>query len=133
MLICQYHFDNNRNKELLTLYKTNVFSNKKFPDFSKNIRISCLSLTYECSVPTVESSIYQFQTILVAGDETNIFYDNGCGDSIVTKTCADRLVAKGLATLEIPGPIDLWGVNNQKSVCAWDLHYHRTLWCWARG
>ena len=99
-----------------------MFSNKKFPDFSKNIRISCLSLTYECSVPTVESSIYQFQTILVAGDETNIFYDNGCGDSIVTKTCADRLVAKGLATLEIPGPIDLWGVNNQKSVCVHGIY-----------
>ena len=108
---------------LLTVHKSNMFSNKKFLDFSKNIQISCMALTYECSVLTVdnsglkvESSIYQFRTILVAGDETNLFYDNDCGDSIATKTCADRFVAKRLAALEIPGPIDLWGVNNQKSV-----------------
>ena len=117
VIVCRFHCDKDRNKELLALYKINMFSNKDLPDFSKNIQISCLSLTYESSVLKVESSIYLFQTTIIAGDETNLFYDNGCGDSIINKNCADRLVSKGLARLEIPGPIDLWGVNNQKSVC----------------
>ena len=50
------------------------------------------------SLPDVEeSSIFQFQTILVNGSKFNMFYDSGCGDMIIKKSAAERLVGMGKA------------------------------------
>ena len=43
------------------------------------------------------------------------FYDDGSGDAIILKESADLLMQVGRAKLKIPGPLELWGVNNQMS------------------
>ena len=121
VLVCPYHADNVKNKELLDLYKTNMDNfNKNFKEFSKNISTSCFSEVYknDNQKPQHEdNSIFAFQTIDVEGLQFNIFYDSGCGDLVISKDCRNRLTSIGRAKLEHDGPITLNGVGNQTSVC----------------
>ena len=53
----------------------------------------------------------------IDGSKFNIFYDNGCGEIVLSKDAADRLEAIGRAKQDFPGPIVLHGVGNQESIC----------------
>ena len=114
ILVCQYHLDQKRNKDLLELFKRNVIVTKNFPDFSKAIQIN-FSESYRSEVSKPQSSIFLFQTSVFDGVFINIFYDNGCGGAIISKKLLDQLIAKGRAVVKTKGPIQLVGVNNQTS------------------
>ena len=128
VLICEFHYQEADNLELLERYKQNVIRpNNKFKDFTKNILISCFSESYLGKKVTEkeEASIFAFQTIEVApGVKLNFFYDNGCGDAIFSKDACDMLKELGRAKIDLPGPLLLKGVNDQESSCphgAWSV------------
>ena len=126
VLVCHFHCEVQKNKEILELYKTNVIkSHGKYFDFSKEIAITCFSEAYNLDYNSdvgyksdvTEASIFAFQTIDISGLRVNIFYDSGCGDFIVRKSCAEKLSQIARAGQLQKGPIVLNGVNNQESIC----------------
>ena len=52
----------------------------------------------------------------------NLFYDGGCGDAIISKEAVDMLISLGRATLHLPGPLYLEGVNNQTSISEYGVY-----------
>ena len=56
------------------------------------------------------------QTIEINGHTFNISDDSGCGDLVVKKSAIDILLSMGRVKHEIPGPITLTGVGDQKVV-----------------
>ena len=120
VLVCGFHSDKQSNKDLLALYKQKIIEpHGKFFDFSKNVSLSCFSESYPAgngSEGSEEGSIFAFQTISISGLLGNIFYDNGCGDLVVSKKFVDLLMQIGRAELVIPGEMVLRGVNDQTSV-----------------
>ncbi len=83
--------------------------------------ISCFSESYDCEVDwsdVADEGIFAFQTIEAEpGVELNMFYDSGCGSSVISQEATKKLQAVGRATNIRPGPMVLHGVNDQKSVC----------------
>ena len=62
-------------------------------------------------------AMYILQTIRVGNNNYNLFYDGGCGASVLMKTAVDKLIADNRGKQTIKGPITLYGVNDQKSMC----------------
>ena len=122
VLVCGFHCEKNSNKELLEKYKNEVIKrNKNYLDFTKNISLSCFSEAFTANPDNrpdlKEASIYAFQTIMEDHQPLNVFYDNGCGDMIITKDAFERLKRINKAVVIDPTPKILNGVNNQKSTC----------------
>ena len=128
VLVCKHHCKETSNIALLDSYKKFMMKpGKKFLDFTKHISISCYARAHVSNCEEVEggegdddpdpASIYLFQTILIAfGYPLNIFYDGGCGDALISKEAVDMLTSIGRATLHLPGPLYLEGVNKQQSI-----------------
>ena len=57
------------------------------------------------------------QTVKIKDQNFNIFYDSGCSDLICNKSAIDRLTQLGKATLVEPGPINISGVGDTRTVC----------------
>ena len=119
VLVCGHHHEDAKNVALLETFKKNVIKpNSKFFNFTKEISISNFANAFTNLESGVEAdSIFMFQIVQIAnGFRLTFFYDGGCGDAIISKECADLLMQVGRAKLKIPGPLELWGVNNQMSI-----------------
>ena len=120
VLVCGHHCESENNKSLLKIYKQKVITAQgHFQDFTKNVAISCFSETFiSDTLPDVrENSVFAFQPLDVDGNTITMFYDNGCGDMILSKAAAEILEGLNRAKQISPGPMMINGVNNQKSVC----------------
>ena len=69
-----------------------------------------------------ESSIFMQQTILIEGKEMNLFYDSGCVDLCCRKGAVDELQKMGRANNEVPGPITITGVGDNKAICQYGIY-----------
>ena len=123
VLVCDRHKGNSENTELLMRYKRDFVDkySTELPEFSKNIKVSMYSES-NCAnvgVPQVAATggLFMLQTIIVEGKLFNLFYDSGCGDLVCKKSAIDKLVSMGRANQELPGPITLSGVGDEKTVC----------------
>ena len=74
------------------------------------------TISTDGSKVVTDSAIFMLQTIELGGQKINLFFDTGCGDLVIKKSAVDILLGLGKAKLEVPGPIVLSGVGNQKSV-----------------
>ena len=121
VLVCEFHCQEAENVELLNKYKQKVIQpGNTFSDFTKNISISnfCEAYLSNGERGTEDASIFAFQTIEVApGLNLTLFYDNGCGDAIISKDACEKLKELGKAKLDFPGPLIIKGVNKQESSC----------------
>ena len=63
-----------------------------------------------------EKGIFMLQTVKIKDQNFNIFYDSGCSDLICKKSAIDRLTQLGKATLVEPGPINISGVGDTRTV-----------------
>ena len=119
ILICDRHKENPENVNLLNSFKAKYITFPCSPhrDFSKNISLTC---HYEADPDDEEPedmAMYILQTIRVGNENYNLFYDGGCGASVLMKTAVDKLVEANLGKQTVKGPITLYGVNEQKSMC----------------
>ena len=120
VLLCEEHKSDAENLNLLEKYKSeNILKFDTLKDFSKQIKLSFHSSnTSFVSQACVEeneisdSAIYVLQTVLVEGEELNMFFDSGCGDLVCSKTGISKLEQKSRANLIVPGPIQLGGVGD---------------------
>ena len=134
VLLCSHHKDSKDNLELLEKFKSDVIHKvKNLEDFSKKISIcysqsvGTIHITEKKDVPNLgnsktepdvrDNAIFMLQTINIEGKKFNLFFDSGCGDMVIKKSAVDCLIELGRAKLEVPGPITLFGVGDQKSIC----------------
>ena len=119
--------------DLLESYKRDIIEKvPSLPQYNKNIGLSSASdgtnvasafggyknnLGRNSSKTSEIRAIFMLQTIEINGHTFNIFYDSGCGDLVVKKSAIDILLSMSRAKHEIPGPITLTGVGDQKVVC----------------
>ena len=91
VLVCQEHCESNENKALLVEYKECCILKQRVAKFSKNINLSfhAVSPSEPLNVLNnddddyiVDSAIYVFQTIKVAGECFTFFFDSGCSKKI---------------------------------------------------
>ena len=133
ILICDQH-KNKANLYLLEQYKLKCIMNSKdlHRDFSKNIGIS-----FHVEGPHIEMNnngsyktdneieqceetvapIFMLQTIRVGNKNLNLFFDSGCGYTVCKKGAVDWLVEHERAKNIVRGPLVLFGVGDQNSVC----------------
>ena len=121
VLVCGFHCEKQCNKELLDKYKNEVIKvNDSHLDFTKNVSLACFSEAFTADPDrndVKDASVYAFQTIKEDDEPFNLFYDNGCGDMIITNDALERLKSLDKAVVIDPTPKVLNGVNNQKSTC----------------
>ena len=133
VLVCNFHKNDKANLDLLESYKRDIIEKvPSLPQYNKNIGLSSGSdganvasafggyknnLGRNSSKTSEIRAIFMLQTIEINGHTFNIFYDSGCGDLVVKKSAIDILLSMGRAKHEIPGPITLTGVGDQKVVC----------------
>ena len=132
VLVCDEHKKDPGNLKSLEDYKKHFIDGSKFPipDYGK--KISCFADTvfvsaplteenifdFVCEVEIVDSALFNLQTVFISCNVTvKMFFDNGCGDMIVKKAVVEVLLSMGRARLIRPGPIDLAGVGDHKSIC----------------
>ena len=118
VLICETHKDNPENVALLEAYKTRYITYRNSPhrDFSKNMALTCC-LKAESDNDSVDVALYMMQTIKIGDGLFNIFYDSGCMNCVTKKEAVDIFLSEGRAEQTVKGPLTLYGVNEQKSVC----------------
>ena len=61
--------------------------------------------------------IFVLQTIRVGNKNLNLFFDSGCGYTVCKKGAVDWLIEHERAKNIVQGPLVLFGVGDQKSVC----------------
>ena len=135
VLLCEEHKDDAENVRLLEAYKKeHILKCKSIPDFSKEIKLSFFSRSYQTDVAVDEdevtdSGIFIMQTIKVEEHQLNLFYDSGCGDLVTSRDCISKLEGIGKASLIVPGPIKLTGVGDVVTVSQHG-HYKVSLETW---
>ena len=76
------------------------------------------SESYETlSLGEEDTAIFMLYTIRVENEDFNLFFDSGCGGSVVTKDIVDRLQRLKRAKTIVSGPLVLSGVGDVQSVC----------------
>ena len=100
-----------------------IYSLLVLPEYSKNKRISFYNLNAKRTKKSLfhsknkhEDSLFLLQTIQIDSEKFNLFYDTGCQDSVSKKEAVNKLELLRRASSQLPGPITLFGVGNQKSV-----------------
>ena len=125
ILVCDRHKNDEKNLQLLELYKSKCISDTQ-KDFSKKIEIAFhigdprsyeAQLQGVCSKDRTEMAIYMLQTIKVGDDKLNIFFDSGCYDMVCSKRAVDLLSKQQRAKNVSKENVILSGVGDQKSVC----------------
>ena len=121
VLLCGDHCNSEANQALLGKYKSEIMEHlvPNMKPFSKSIKICNFSAsTGGCSAHGVNSqsdkdgpSIFQLQTINIEGHSFNLFFDNGCGDLVIKRSAAEKLLLLGRASQVVPGPLPLTGVG----------------------
>ena len=118
VLVCEEHKEDDNNKTLLEEYRTRCITrrcNEELPDYSKTIQLSHHSSSFTSSQSPPDSEddpgvgIYMFQEILVNNEKFTIFFDSGCGESVMTIDAIKRL--KRNATQVYDGTVTLGGVG----------------------
>ena len=111
VLVCETHKNDPANIALLEKYKENIINKRSqnFEDFTKNISLTCVSVTFHSSamgkgfsnlVPDVRyNAIFMLQTIEVDGVTFRLFFDTGCGDIVVKKSAMEALQKFGGAVV----------------------------------
>ena len=119
VLICETHKDEPDNVALLEAYKARyiTFQNSPHQDFSKHMALTCFFQSENDVDDDPDMAMYILQTIKIGDKLYNIFFDGGCMNSISEKNATDILVSEGRAEQTLEGPLTLYGVNEQKSVC----------------
>ena len=121
VLVCEEHKDTQANQTLLEEYRARCINrrcNTDLPDYSRTIH-----LAHHCAFPTqgldeanVGRGIYQFQQIKIRGDNGeeeifNLFYDNGCRDSVITYDAKENLKKLNRVLKTKEGNVALGGVG----------------------
>ena len=126
VLVCHEHCQDADNVKLLEDYVARFIApNRSVEQFSKEIKLSFLSLTYAVNRPNKliilnendedpvqDRGIYLLQISLVEDEQLTYFFDGGCSDSCVSEGGVQKLGER--ATLMEEGPIELGGVNDFK-------------------
>ena len=127
VLVCEAHKSNPANIAILKKFKEKVIPKRSrhFEQFTLNISLICVSASipsismgrgFNNVIPDVQySAIFMLQTITIDGVTLRLFFDTGCGDIVVKKSAMEALKRLGRANQELPGPISLSGVGDQKS------------------
>ena len=121
VLVCEIHKGEETNQSLFKDFKKDKISKLELllPEFSKQIKLSYHNTVDHSGSKDYqkkdESAIYILQTITIDDLPLNLFFDSGCCDLVSRKGAIDRLVEKGRSNQEVPGPIQLFGVGNQRS------------------
>ena len=124
VLVCDKHKNTSDNAKLLEKFKEEFIKQfqEDLPSSSKNVKITmhnqanCAGAASETG-EDLSKGIFMLQTINVAGESFNLFYDSGCSDLVCKKSAIDKLVSLGRANRELPGPITISGVGDNKTVC----------------
>ena len=115
VLVCEEHKNLEANKTLLEEYRARCINrrcNTDLPEYSRTIQLShhCAFISQgTLDEGKVGRGIYQFQQIKVHGERFNLFFDNGCGDSVVTADAVKRLGKNVIKTKK--GNVSLGGVG----------------------
>ena len=83
-----------------------------FSEMIGHIEWKNISFGFDCELPIKDAAIFLLQRIKIDGITLNIFYDGGCGDSVVKKSAVDKLAAMGRAQQVLPGPFQVKGVGD---------------------
>jgi len=122
VLVCSQHKDTSENEELLEKFKQDFIQKfeEDLPPDIKNIKITRQSQVnfarMEKGGEKEEKGIFMLQKLEIEGESFNIFYDTGCGEMICKKSAIDKLARLGRASQIHPGPINISGVGNNKTV-----------------
>ena len=125
VLVCEEHKEDNKNKELFENKMRFITKSKvEYKDFTKNMTLLFYADAYpsRSNEESEESSIFMQQTILIEGKEMNLFYDSGCVDVSGRKGAVDELQKMGRANNEVPGPITITGVGDNKAICQYGIY-----------
>ena len=116
LLVCEEHKNEEANKALLEEYRSRCItrnSNSDLPDFAKQIQLSFHCVYTSQPLPSPEDcnwdAIYMFQMIKVNGQTFMLFFDNGCGDIVMTHDAVNRLGANAKQVFD--GMVSLGGVG----------------------
>ena len=131
VLLCEQHKDDDQNKKLLLKYKERFILKcpVTLPSFCQNLslfsglvchgRDAQVKITF--GLPNEVSdikcrAIFLRQEISVGGVKLSILFDNGCGKSVLKKSAIDKLKAIGRARQTVPGPLELIGVGDKRTL-----------------
>ena len=130
--ICQYHCDDQANIDLFEKFKKEILKGNNWAGDVKLAFVAITSYTASKRIvnsvedtlehgDTVEEEItddplYLLQVIEVDGKQYNVFYDDGCGGSILTKSAQERLGDR--VELLSSENIDIGGVGGISTVAA---------------
>ena len=132
ILLCDKHKTDKRNLELLEDFKKFFIKNcpVTLPNFAKGLTFysgvvafgnvtHTYNFAFENIIPdSPNRSIFHLQSMSIEGDNFsfNLFFDNGCGDLVVSSSAVRRLAALGRAVQVIAGPLTIRGVGGQTCV-----------------
>ena len=132
-LLCDNHKKDDKNIRLLEKIKEKIVDNcdVALPQWSKNLSFfsDMVGVVKEIKEDTTaygtfrgepnvtDSAIFQLQRMVVEGIKLNIFFDSGCGEMLVKKSLVEKLISIGRAKQIIPGPIEVTGVGDHKTIC----------------
>ena len=126
VLVCQEHASSSENIKILDNYKKNFISKRatKFEDFTAQVSLTCFRQTglanicenAEIAETINDGAIFMMQSIDVDGIHLNLMYDTGCGDMVISRSAIEKLMAQSKAKLEMPGPIIISGVGDNRTV-----------------
>ena len=124
ILLCEEHKTQAENVKVFDKFKAKFIEQCKvqLPVFTKSLMFFSemvghtdwkeISFGFDCEVPIKDAAIFLLQRIEFEGITLNIFYDGGCGDSVVKKSAVDKLAAIGRAKQVLPGPFKVKGVGD---------------------
>ena len=140
ILLCDKHKTDQKNMELLEKFKSRFIANcpVTVPNFAKGLTFysgmvsfgnatQTYSFKFDGLIPdSNDRAIFHLQTMTVNGNEVaanrpacfsfNLFFDNGCGDLVVSSSAIHRLAALGRAVQIVPGPLTIRGVGGQTCI-----------------
>ena len=132
VVICQYHCEEQANTDLFEQFKKEALRGN---NWAREVKLAFVSMTsYQAQNRLVtegqsmlqqgnnveeeitDDPLYLLQVIEVEGRQYNVFYDDGCGGSIITKSAKERLGDR--VELLSSGDIDIGGVGGISTVAA---------------
>ena len=135
ILLCEQHKMDDKNVNLLEKFKERFIKNctVPLPDFVKSLSYFSEMVGFESTAETsfgkheclpdvTDSAIFQLQTIEIEEVPVNVMYDSGCGSMIIKKSAVEKLLKLGRAIKILPGPFEITGVGDKKSVCEEGLY-----------
>ena len=132
VLVCEKHKTEKRNLDILEKFKGRFIQNcpVTLPGFVKGLTFysglvgfgnvtHTYDFDFENLIPdSPNRSIFHLQSMNIEGDTLsfNLFFDNGCGDLVVSSSAVKRLAAIGRAIQIIAGPLTIKGIGGQTCI-----------------